>query len=364
MNENGNPPTLRASQPANRNAMKSGVYSARARAELVAEIRAAADGISTVALVVAALRAEPPRLDGLRQALDRDIEEHGPSTRSGAAREQFTQRSSVVRQLDKLELCWAMSDPVDGAAIDDGLDQDPAAGALRDRLLGLLAHRDLLDRDLEHRGASTKKGGLRRQVADRVRVSRELVRLADSIRTEIRRARSAVAPSRLWDVARGIAFDPGERPGDVITAIRHLLTRPAPPPKKSTEELAYEAKVRAMNEEEVNAELAEVEAALAEIRASDPATHRDLDQAHVITNEPSAHGEALKTRCLEILRRIGDGVDTRATARDRMSAAELRERYLSHTDRDPLSEEVDSWDEAQLDREMEDLTRPFDDDSY
>ena len=134
------------------------------------------------------------------------------STRSGAAREQFTQRSSLVRQLEKLDSCWALGDLMDGAEIDGGLDEDPAAGTLRDQLLGLLALRDLLDLDLEHRGASTRKGGLRRQVAQRIRVSRELVRLADSIRTASRRARSAVAPLRAWDVAREIAFDPEPAP--------------------------------------------------------------------------------------------------------------------------------------------------------
>ena len=77
MNERGNPATLRPAQPGNRNALKTGVYSARARAEHAAELRAAANGISTVTLVVAAVRDERSRLDGLREALDADIAEHG-----------------------------------------------------------------------------------------------------------------------------------------------------------------------------------------------------------------------------------------------------------------------------------------------
>ena len=34
-----------------------------------------------------------------------------------------------------------------------------------------------------------------------------------------------------WDVAREIAFDPSQRPGDVIPAVKHLLTHRAPPLK-------------------------------------------------------------------------------------------------------------------------------------
>ncbi len=156
MNEHGHPATLRSAQPGNRNAMKTGVYSARARAERAAEIRAAAAGVSTFELAVAAVRDERSRLDELRKALDADIADHGPSTRAGAAREQFAQRSSVVRQLRTLDSTWAMGELVDGAEIYDGMDEDPAAGALRDQLLGLLALRDLLDLDLEHRGVSTQ----------------------------------------------------------------------------------------------------------------------------------------------------------------------------------------------------------------
>jgi len=50
----------------------------------------------------------------------------------------------------------------------------------------------------------------------------------------------------------------------------------------------------------------------------------------------------------EILRRIGDGVDPRATARGRMRAAELRERHQPATDRGPFWEVIQSWTDEEL----------------
>ncbi len=84
MNEHGHSATLRSAQPGNRNAQKTGVDSARARAEHVAEIRAATAGTSTFELSLAAVRDERSRLDDLREALDADIADHGPSTRAGS----------------------------------------------------------------------------------------------------------------------------------------------------------------------------------------------------------------------------------------------------------------------------------------
>ena len=122
----------------------------------------------------------------LREALDANIAVLGLLTRSGAAREQFVRRSSVIRQLEGSIGPGRRASWTTAAKVDDGLEEDPAVGALRDQLLGLLAHRDLLELDLEHYGVSTRKGGLRRQVAQRVGVSRDLVQLADSIRTAAR----------------------------------------------------------------------------------------------------------------------------------------------------------------------------------
>jgi hypothetical protein len=146
----------------------------------------------------------------------------------------------------------------------------------------------------------------------------------------------------LWDVAREIAFDPSERASDAIAAIQYLLTHPAPPPPNPPES--------AMSEEEIDAALAELEAELE--------THRDLDEAASPpprNDEPSTNVDALTTACLEILRRIADGVDPRATARDRMRAAELREHYLPAPDKGAYWEEIDSWPNEELKQELEEL---------
>jgi hypothetical protein len=322
MNEHGHSATLRSAQPGNRNALKTGVYSARARTERAAEIRAAAAGISTFELAVTAVRDERSRLDELRSALDADIAEHGPSTRAGAARKQFTQRSSVVRQLRELYSTWAMGELVDGVEIYDGTDRDPGVGALRDELLGLLALRDLLDLDLDHRGVSTRKGGLRRQVAQRIRVSREMVQLADSIRTAARRVRSIVAPLSKWHVAREIAFDPSQRPSDVLMAVDYLLTHPAPRAGKPLpERFAFVLPFLAGDHRSLTID--EVRAIRDELR---PEPDQDLDREARPTDEnPSADSDALETKLLDGLQRTAAGVDPRATARD------LARRNVSRT---------------------------------
>jgi hypothetical protein len=224
MNKRGHPATLRAAQPGNGNAVKSGIYSRRVRTERAEGIRAAATGTSTLALARAAVVDEFARLGRVREALDEDIAARGPSTRKGAARGQVSQPSIVSKQLEKLKDTWAMGEPMDGDDIVDGASEDGPVGSLREELLALLVLRDLLDHDLEHRGVSTPKGGKRDQVALRVRASRDLVRLVDRIRTEARRAvRSGVAPMSRWDVAREIAFDTSQHPSAVIGAVKHLL---------------------------------------------------------------------------------------------------------------------------------------------
>lgn len=218
MNEHGNPSTLRASQPGNGNALKGGIYSPRVRAARAGEIRAAAGGVSTLDLVTTAVRDEVARLEKIREALSQDVALHGPSTRAGAPRGQLAQRSSISRQLAKLELTWASAEQPD-CELDIRSAAGPTSGTLREELVGFLALRELLDLDLEHRGVSSRRGGERRQVMLRVQVSRDLVRLADRIRTEARRARSAVVAMTAWDVAHEIAFDPSQRPCDVIMAV-------------------------------------------------------------------------------------------------------------------------------------------------
>ena len=354
MNPRGHPATLRSTQPGNRNAMKSGVYSRRVRLARVEEIRLAATEISTLALAQAAVRDEAARLQELREALDEDLAARGPSTRAGAPRGQVSQRSSVSRQLAKLEVTWAMGEPPDND--DDVVDRQPAdgaAGALREELLGSLALRDLIDHDLEHRGVSTPRGGERRQVAHRVQVSRDLVRLADRIRIEARRAaRSGGAAMTTWDIASEIAFDTSQRPADVIGAVEYLLTHRPPP-------LIEEQDDEPMSDEEIEAITRELIARVRERKArgeiEPEATADTADQPPV-----DARQTEITVRCLEVLQRIGDGCDPRASARDRMHAAELRDHYVVPANADPpwmqeTMEEWDSWTEERRDQELLDL---------
>jgi hypothetical protein len=269
------------------------------------------------------------------------------------------QRLSVSGQLAKLELTWAMGESVDG---DDSVDrgsQDDPADSLREELLGSLALRELLDHDLQHRGVSKPRGDERPQVALRVRVSRDLVRLADRIRTQARRAvRSDVAPMSAWDVAREVAFDASQHPRDVIAAVRHLLTN-RPPRVTSPEVERWQEEARAMSEAELDAKILELEAADNEPQATPgpdtgvgSATKNELERSEAL-------GTGVVTSCLEILQRIGDGLDPRASGRDRIRAAELREQHLAATNprklEDALWDKIMSWTEEELDRELESL---------
>jgi hypothetical protein len=109
-----------------------------------------------------------------------------------------------------------------------------------------------------------------------------------------------------------------------------------------------------MSEAEIDARLLVLDAAENERRATAPPGADDTDEEP----EPSeAAGTDVITRSLEILQRIANGIDSRASGPDRMRAAELREQYLAATNpRDPLEEEIDSWSPEQLQDELDQLT--------
>jgi hypothetical protein len=239
-----------------------------------------------------------------------------------------------------------MGEPVDGGDVVDRVSHDVAAGALREELLGALALRDLLDHDLEHRGVSTPRGGERRQVTHRLQVSRDLVRLADRIRTEARRAtRSGDGPLSTWDVARDIASDLSQQPSDVLAAARYLLTH-RPPRVRSPELEQWEEELRGMSEAEIDAAIVdELKAAAKQPRPTPRASAEVGDDREDEPERSEAPDTEEITRCLEILQRIGDGFDPRASGRDRMRAAELREQHLAATSRRDaiLEEEIELW---------------------
>ena len=157
-----------------------------------------------------------------------------------------------------------------------------------------------------------------------------------------------------WDVAREIAFDPSQPPSAVIAAVKFLLTHRAP--RVISPELErWEEEVRAMSPEEIDAAIRELEAHDSEHRAT---AGPDADVAADTQDDPEA-SEAPSTeviaRCLAILQRIGDGVDSRASARDRMYAAELREQHLPASPRSALEDEIESMTPEEVRELYEDL---------
>ena len=109
-----------------------------------------------------------------------------------------------------------------------------------------------------------------------------------------------------------------------------------------------------MSEAEMDAALLELEAARNDrvtIQAPADETAETRSEPH-----PSAALRADVTeKCLETLQRIAAGWDSRASGRDRMRAAELRDRHLATVGRDAIRDEIDSWSEEDFDLELESL---------
>jgi hypothetical protein len=144
----------------------------------------------------------------------------------------------------------------------------------------------------------------------------------------------------------------------VILAVKHLLTHRAP--RVTSPELErWEERVRAMSEAEIDAALLELEAGDNEPEAT-PGSDADVAADTEDEPEPSeSPGTEVITRCLEILQRIADGFDPRASGRDRMRAAELREQYVASTNprklEDAFRDEIMSWTDEEVAREFESL---------
>ena len=212
MNERGNPESLIPSHPGNMNAVKSGVYSPRLQARRAEEIAAQLAGQPLLEVVRATLMAEVETLRGLEHALLRAVESFGVSTRAGAARSHLDQLSRVSRQLRLVaRVTWLEQindQPRETAAPSPGeaheqfgviredvcrsdLDVDLRLASVRARLSSLLALRDSLDQDLVQHGVVTRRGGDRRQLGQRLRVSRDLVQMLTEVRTDLAAASTA-----------------------------------------------------------------------------------------------------------------------------------------------------------------------------
>lgn len=100
MNARGNPKTLRALQPGNRNAVKHGVHSARLIQTRAAEI---ADELAQSHSFTPAERIavnEAARCVAVLEAIDRDLDQRGLVDKEGAPRYLLNHRSRTSRQLE------------------------------------------------------------------------------------------------------------------------------------------------------------------------------------------------------------------------------------------------------------------------
>jgi len=188
MNPGGHPESLVASHPANTNAVKAGVYSARLLARRAEKI---ATRFAQQPVLEVAERAVMDEVISLRELEAALLDAFGVSTRTRSARGHLDQLSRVSRQLERLaEETWLQAfdegtpstKTVPGDPTPELSDEAPSVGeehpqlvSLRTRLFALLAQRDALDEDLRRNGAASRRGGERRQVGQRLRVSRDLV---------------------------------------------------------------------------------------------------------------------------------------------------------------------------------------------
>jgi hypothetical protein len=150
------------------------------------------------------------------------------------------------------------------------------------------------------------------------------------------------------------AFDGGQHPRDAIAAVKFLLTHRAPR-VVSPEEAAWEAERALMTEAEIDAAIAKLEAEISELMTIGgepqvtPGPDPDVASGTEAEREPSQSRDPLIAECLDVLKRIGDGLDPRASGKDRLRAAELREEYVAATSgRDPIREEIESWSMEEL----------------
>jgi hypothetical protein len=101
VNQHGNPRNLRASQPGNRNALKFGVYSARALAPRAREIADALLAASHAVPLDQIAAEEIGSLVALLEAVDRDLLERGFTDRRGQARSLLDYRVRLSGRLER-----------------------------------------------------------------------------------------------------------------------------------------------------------------------------------------------------------------------------------------------------------------------
>jgi hypothetical protein len=101
VNKKGNPKTLRASQPGNLNALRSGVYSQRARAEREQEIKRALLAAPFAVPLDEFAATEVACLIAIVEAADRDLNERGLVDHLGKPRALLDYRIRLSGRLER-----------------------------------------------------------------------------------------------------------------------------------------------------------------------------------------------------------------------------------------------------------------------
>ena len=369
MNARGNPESLVRSHPGNTNAAKSGVYSSRLRVSRAEEIARRFAKQTVLEVAERAVMDEVAALRELEAALLGAIERFGVSTRAGAGRGHLDQLSRVSRQLERLAgETWLQEfdDPTltrktDPAAttveLPDGAgsvgDDQGRLVSIRVRLFSLLALRDALDEDLRRNGAVSRRGGERRQVGQRLRVSRDLVRMIAEVRRVVAASSASDAnPTSTWELARELAFRPDTPTAPRLRALAFLLDTPGPPPELSE----YEREIQTWSPEQVEAELARLTTADDDGRLGAEAPVGPAGPEHVTSEkDPRERTEESRRLCLEMLQLITRGADPHASPGHRLQAAALYDRCMPGSAMSPWEEELRGMSAEEIDRELAEM---------
>jgi len=182
--------------------------------------------------------------------------------------------------------------------------------SIRVRLFLLLALRDALDEDLRRNGAVSRRGGERRQVGQRLRVSRDLVRMIAEVRRVVAASSASDAdPTSTWELARELAFRSDTPTAPRLRALAFLLDNPSPPPELSE----FEREIRTWSLEQIDAELVRLSTADDDGRLGAEAPVGPAGPEHVTSEKhPRERTEETRRLCLGMLQLIARGADPHA----------------------------------------------------
>lgn len=210
-------------------------------------------------------------------------------------------------------------------------------------LASLIVLAELLDNDLAQHGVSNRRGEARRQVGQRLRVSKQIESLSVSVQLNLERRliggeggpideMSTNDGGRLarWAEIRRIALGGafGVPPSAQIKAIELFLTMVKP---------RQPSPLDALTDEQLDAVLA---------------TTDERQEPEPEKSDPVDQGKPERERCLLVLHQIASGKRSDARSADRIAATKFLER-LCPPERNPIWEHLEGMTDEELDREYE-----------